>query len=245
MVEIAVCDDETRFAVLIEKLLEKIAKKNRVKINIEVFTDGFDIVREIKKGYCFDIIYMDIEMKGKNGLEAAKEIREIDKVALLIYVSNYESYMAETFDYRPFQFLVKPINEVVFEKYFLKAYTEITKNEQYFHYKYKKIYYKVLIQKIIYFESDKRVIFMKCEENLDTVRKFYEKLDNIEKFMENSDMYFLRIHQSFLVNYKYIEEMFYDKIILLNGETLYISEDRRKAISNQYCSIIGSKNKWI
>ena len=86
---------------------------------------------------------------------------------------------------------------------------------------------------------------MKCEENLDTVRKFYEKLDNIEKFMENSDMYFLRIHQSFLVNYKYIEEMFYDKIILLNGETLYISEDRRKAISNQYCSIIGSKNKWI
>jgi len=245
MIEIAVCDDEICFAALIEKLLEKISKKNRIKINVEVFTDGYDIVREIKNGYCFDIIYMDIEMKGKNGLEAAKEIREIDKVALLIYVSNYESYMAESFDYRPFQFLIKPIDEMVFEKYFLKAYNEIAKNEQYFHYKYNKIYYKVLIQNIIYFESDKRIIFVKCVEKSDTIRKFYEKLDNIEKILEKSNMYFLRIHQSFLVNYKYIKEMFYDKIILLNGETLYISEDRRKTISNEYCTIIGSNNKWF
>ena len=47
----------------------------------------------------------------------------------------------------------------------------------------------------------------------------------------------MRIHQSFLVNYKYVEELGYDFVVLNNGKRISISEDRRKIISEQYCAM--------
>lgn len=246
MVEIAICDDEPFQIVIIEKLLESVSKKNHIMIDVEVFNNGIEILNSVREGKCFDIIYMDIEMGGKNGLETAKELREIDRMALLIYVTNYENYMLETFEYRPFRFIVKPIEEKSFEQYFLRAYEEILLNNIYFNYKYNKIYYKVLIQDIMYFESEKRIIYIRTRRSTNTSEityKFYDKLDNIEKILEKSKMHFLRIHQSFLVNFRYISEISYDKVVLMNGKVLYISEDRRKKISKDYCNIIGSRSK--
>ena len=48
---------------------------------------------------------------------------------------------------------------------------------------------------------------------------------------------FLRVHQSYLVNYKHIEGLAYDFVIMDNGKRLSISEDRRKLISKEYCAM--------
>ena len=50
-------------------------------------------------------------------------------------------------------------------------------------------------------------------------------------------MAFLRVHQSFLVSYKHVEEIGYDFVVLNNGKRIPISEDRRKIISGQYCEM--------
>ena len=47
----------------------------------------------------------------------------------------------------------------------------------------------------------------------------------------------LRVHQSFLVNYKHISGQSYDSVVMDNGQKISISEDRRKIISEQYCSM--------
>lgn len=65
----------------------------------------------------------------------------------------------------------------------------------------------------------------------------YEKLNSIEKSLKKCKASFLRIHQSFLVNYKHVESQAYDFVVMDNGEKLSISEDRRKLISEQYCSM--------
>lgn len=48
---------------------------------------------------------------------------------------------------------------------------------------------------------------------------------------------FLRVHQSFLVNYKHVDGLAYNFVIMDNGKKISISEDRRKVISEQYCSM--------
>lgn len=45
------------------------------------------------------------------------------------------------------------------------------------------------------------------------------------------------VHQSFLVNYKHVEGIRYDFLVLDNGKRISISEDRRKTISEQYCEM--------
>ena len=53
--------------------------------------------------------------------------------------------------------------------------------------------------------------------------------------MKNSPVSFLRIHQSFLVNYRHISKLGYDFVEVDNGKIISISEDRRKKIREQYC----------
>lgn len=241
MLEIAICDDDVIFTGKTEDLFEKLGQRYKIQLDIEVFWDGQELVETIKSGKRFDIIYLDIEMKKMNGLDAANEIRMIDRESLLIYMTSYESYMPVTFDYRPFQFIVKPIQIDKFERCFLKAHKEVLQNDSYFQFKYNKINYRILTQNIMYFESRKRVVSIRTQ---DTAMKFYGKLDDVESAMKESKLEFLRIHQSFLVNFKYIEEIAYDRIKLTNGQILYISEDKRKKIGQQYCDIAGSGYIW-
>lgn len=73
---------------------------------------------------------------------------------------------------------------------------------------------------------------------------FYGKLNNVEKELANSRKYFLRIHQSFLVNYDYITKMnFFNITISMNGKEmeLKISEDRQKEVRRQLCTMAAGK----
>lgn len=234
MLNIAVCDDNKEITGKIEMMLQKIAKNNFIDIDIEVFWDGEGLANAIVAGERFDIIYLDIEMEKEDGILAAKRIREYDKNVLIIYVTSHENYMRDSFEVRPFQFLVKPVNEKQMEIYFKAAYEEIIRKDYYFRYSYKRVNNKVLIRDILYFESNKRKIFIITENE---TFELYGKLNEIENSLKNCKASFLRVHQSFLVNYKHIKGQSYDSVIMSDGKRIAISEDRRKKISEQYCAM--------
>ena len=73
---------------------------------------------------------------------------------------------------------------------------------------------------------------------------FYGKLSVVEKELADSRRYFLRIHQSFLVNYDYITKMnFFNITISMSGKEmeLKISEDRQKEVRRQLCTMAAGK----
>lgn len=55
--------------------------------------------------------------------------------------------------------------------------------------------------------------------------------------LKNCKSSFLRVHQSFLVNYKHVQSQAYNYVMMDNGKQISISEDRRKMIGEQYCSM--------
>lgn len=238
MISIAICDDESFITAKIEELLLDYGKKNAVDLDIEVFFDGYNLERSIKKGDKYDIIYLDIEMEKLDGVETAKRIRCIDETVLLIYVSSFENYLKDLFEVEPFRFIKKPIDKMIFIKYFEKALNKVANSEIYFKYKFNREVVKVPIHDIMYFESSKRTLYIITTEN---IQKFYGKLNDIEKQLQNCKLTFLRIHQSFLVNYKYVKKIGYDYTELTDGVTLQISEDRQKSIRQKYCQLIGGE----
>lgn len=237
MLNIGVCDDDVKFAGKLEMTLSSIATQEYIEADIDVYFDGEELLIGIEKDKKqYDMIFLDIEMKKLNGLETAKRIRKMDQIVLLIYVTSYKNYAIEAYEVQPFRFIVKPVDINILRKYFLQAYEKIVAGDFYYHYKYKKDYYKVLVNDIVYFESKRRIINIHLVDG--TVLQYYDKLNNIENRMKKEKVVFWRIHQSNLVNTRYIISKSYDKILLVNGKTLFISEDRRKAISAQYCEII-------
>ena len=140
MLNIAICDDDIQTTGQIERLIQKIAKRNFVDTDIEVFWNGESLVNTVAAGDSFDIIYLDIEMDKEDGISAAKRIRIYDKNVLIIYVTSHENHMKESFVVRPFQFLVKPVSEKQMETCFMAAYEDINRGDFYFRYSYQRMF---------------------------------------------------------------------------------------------------------
>lgn len=233
--KVAVCDDDLIFASKIEALLIEISKKSSVEMDIEVYSDGMELWEDISGGKVFELLYLDIEMAKLNGIDVAKKIRENDTNIIIIYISGYDNYLIDLFEVEPFRFIKKPVDKRIFEKYFYKAYERIAHEEVYFEYKFMKIQHKILIKDIMYFESSGRLINIVTKID---IRRFYGKLNQIEKELEKGKYPFLRIHQSYLINYRFIKEISFTKVVLINGKELQISEDRRKKIRKKYNELL-------
>ena len=234
MIKVAICDDDIAVTGRLESMLHGIAEERFIPLDTDVFWKGRHLAEAVENRGCYDVIFLDIEMGREDGITVARRIRETDKNVLIIYVTSYESYMQESFSVRPFRFLVKPVETVQMAECFADAYEEISSADSYFRYSYQRLNHKVLLRDIYYFESRRRKIYIVTEKG---VLEFYGKLSEVEESLKSSKGIFMRIHQSFLVNYRHVEGLAYDFVIMDDGKRIPISEDRRKQIGEQYCAM--------
>lgn len=239
MINIAICDDEHIIASQLENIIINICNKENIPFDVEVFYSGQGLKQQISEGTKYDLIYLDIQMKNCDGITVAKYIRKIDNNVLLVYVSGYDKYMIELFRLDVFAFIRKPIENKNFENIFLEAVKKICNQKLYFSFNYKKEEYKILCIDILYFESIGRKINIHI--NNGNIEKFNGKLSEVEEFLKEGKIPFLRIHQSYLVNYHCIKSRSKTEITLIDGTKLPISEDRRKNIGIQYGKLLGDE----
>lgn len=225
-INIAICDDELEICGQLESLLIEILNKKELEYNIDVFNRGKALCNEMKKEE-YDLVFLDIELPEMNGINIGRYIREElgNEQVQIVYVSSKQEYAMELFEFRPMNFLVKPIKEdkiiQVIDKYLV-----ISKQKNRF-FEYKKGYelHKVSLSKILYFENNGRKITMTTED--DKV-DFYSSIENIYQRVKRDR--FLFIHKSIIINYDYIKKIGYEKIEMLDGEIFPISQSRRKVI---------------
>ena len=236
---IAVCDDDKKTITTMEERLLELSEKGNIKVRIETYSDGAFLLADIRKGVEFDLLYLDIEMEQLDGLSLAREFRKDHPNAVLIYISNHESYLKELFEVDTFRFLSKPINTEKFEAYFRNAVEKIQLQQEEIFFSYSTVtgrLFKVLLSDIVYFESQKRSIRLYKKDG--TEGSFYGKLNEVEKQLKEAAVPFLRIHQSYLVNYNYIKQFGNTELELSNGKQLPISEDRRKTAEQKYGELL-------
>ena len=235
MLDIAICDDDNSFAGGLEKTLCRMEKTYGLKFEIDVYQDGCSLVKEVMSGKRYDIICMDIQMREMDGVEAARQIRKLDRVVELIYVTSYDSYMKEVFEVTPSGFIVKPLNQKEFETTFCRVMRTVIGQDAYYRFRYKKEEYKLLIRNILYFTSDLRKTYI-VEEGGRYME--YRKLNDISKNLGQENGMFVRIHKSYLVNYRHIVRFSYDTVKLSNGEVLPVSSHRKQEVDEQLAKLM-------
>ncbi len=239
MINIAICDDENVIVNQIEEIIEETCSEQLLQCEIDVFYGGKPLKEQVVAGNHYDIIFLDIEMKNEDGISAAKQIRKVDENVLFIFISGYEKYLMELFQLNVFRFIKKPINKEQLVKYFLAAYQNICDNKVYFSFCYKSEEFKVLIKDILFFESSGRKILIHLKGGM--IHDFYHKLNDIENEIYYSKIPFLRIHQSFLVNFHWIKSRTRTCVKMMDGSILPISEDRERSFRMKYAKVLGGE----
>lgn len=235
MIRIGICDDVIEQLQMHEEMIRNITRRMSLNTEIVCFRSGEELLCEIDQTGSMDIIFLDIEMSGINGVETAREIREQDNRAILIFISYYDEYCKEMISVQPFAFIDKPVSKEQVETVFKRALKVLGEKEAIFEYACKRVPYKIPVGKIRYFESDKRQINM---YSTDSMESFYKKLDEVETELERMDARFLRISKSYLVNLNYVKEFRYEKVILDEGEELNIGPRYKDKIRKSYIEMM-------
>lgn len=227
MINIVICDDEKGTCSEIENILLGYAQNNRVLFNIEVFYAGTTLSDYLIRGNKVEILFLDIVLPGMDGIDIGKLIREKmdDEQMVIVYISSNKSYALELFQYRPFNFLIKPIDEKVIISLMDKILRIRRENTTCLEFQNKGVSYRIPFGEILYLQSERRKIKV---ITIKGTKEYYGKLSEIEKILPPN--IFLKIHKSYIVNCRLVEEYAYNQVTMVDGSILSISQAQRSLV---------------
>lgn len=238
---VMICDDEKGTCAELEQMIQNFAFEKCIKLEVDVFFNGDVLIEYLKTEKAPDILFLDIEIPGKNGVEVGKYIREVLKNPdmFLVYISSKKDYALELFQNQPFDFLVKPIKEERLPHIMGKIFNILDRSESNFEYKNQGNSYRIMYKDILYFQSNGRKINIVMKKE---TRDFYGKLSEVEKACPES--LFLRIHKSYLVNMHYVKEITYKWIKMINEDILDISKSNRVEIRRKVMESMANEIRY-
>jgi DNA-binding LytR/AlgR family response regulator len=231
--KIAFCDDDQYFLSEFNKYVGKISS-NITNLDFDEFHSGNSLIHqyELSKNP-YDIIFLDIEMEGLNGIETAKKIRMYDENVIIIFSTSHSEYVYESFEVMPFRFIVKPVEFDKFKEVLLAAYSKIKKENRFLFFNVERNVIRLNSNDIYYMESQKRIL--KISTNNSTY-KVYGKLATYENQLYQND--FISVHKSYLVNLNHVIEFNVNSLKVANGDVIPISENRRKYSKEEHIKYI-------
>lgn len=239
MIRIAVCDDEKYFREKIGALLQEYSSAREFGINVESFASGEEFLASEKKEM-FDVIFLDINMEGMNGIETAQKIRQFSEDIVLIFITAYVAYSPEGYKVNAIRYLLKDSDS------FKTAFWEcmdavrnklmVVEKKEKFEFQGKEMV--IPLSHIVYMESNLHKVTFYIKGKEIQAYTMYEKLDAIEERLRKTQS-FCGIHQSYLINLKYVDEVKRYQVLLNTGEILNIAKPRYKEVEMQYITYKG------
>ncbi len=221
--KIAVCDDEKEIRDMFAEKIGKLCPE----ADLSLYQSGEELLLSDKEP---DILLLDIQMPGKNGMETAKELRRKNKRAIIIFVTALDDFVFQAFDVGAFHYLVKPFDDRKFAEVLQNAIEQsedrrgledagrkgempsliITTGGKHI---------AVNLEDIVYAEVfDRKVIL----HTMDADIEYYGKMRELE---EKAGDEFYRIHRSFLVNFGYIRKYDATTVYLEKGQALMAKQN--------------------
>ena len=225
MIRIAIVDDEIEQIEIIKNIVETFFLGNKIKNQIYEFTSGEELLNCTIQ---MDLIFLDIQMDGIDGIETAQKIRSKNKKVVLFYVTNFIQEMSRSFSVHPFAFVEKPVcREKIYKKLqdFLE-YTRATTKKEMITFKGEKSEITVCIQDIIYLEYLGNRKIKLCVNDNETIVIGSMKQMNTELEQHN----FIQTHESFIVNESKIRSVYQFHLVMNNQDEIPIAQKRQKQI---------------
>lgn len=209
IVKIAICDDQQ---VFIDRLKNLITYE---EAEIYVFNSGDKL---LMSDINYDIILLDIEMPGTDGLSVAAKLYQRNRKTLLLFITSHREYSTKGYEFRAFRYVLKSEPDDFIKRNIQDAINEYKNFDFYIIVNYKGKYARILTEQIIYIESYGHTITVHTSDK-DYIGQ--NKFKDICKLLETHG--FIQCHKSYVVNMKYIDTIEKNSCVnMVNGTMLPI-----------------------
>lgn len=237
MKKIVICEDSEIDREILKHVLKQYFEDINRKAEIVEYTSGDALLADVEEGYLdAEVLFLDIYMKGLNGMETAHKLRDIRSRVPIIFLTASPDFAIESYEVRAAGYLLKPFDEGKLRKLLSRILQTECK---------RRIAVKVGRQhrypytdEILFIESNghSAILHMKDGSAIVTI----EKLGDLEKRIDEDR--FLRCNQSYLVNMDYISDADTD-FILTDGTRIPIRVRGRKDVLENYNKYFDRKSR--
>lgn len=228
MLKIAICDDEEAFGRHLTETVSRLLTARKISYEIRQFRSGEEFAGLNMGMADYQIVFLDINMEELDGISTARRLREFCKDTYVVFVTAFINYAPDGYEVDAVRYILK--DSPTFEKSVQECIHAILE----------KMHYTSKVHTFSFKDGKKAVNedhIVYIESNLHELR-FYilnqklqmHRLDGTLNHMEGllDDTKFVRIHQSYLVNMKYIKTMKLQKAVLIDESELPIAKPRYK-----------------
>lgn len=234
MYHIAIVEDEPAAMEQILALVHRFVSENCLEASVHSFSSGESLLT----GYPahLDLILMDIQMEGMDGLQTAKALRLRDPQVLLIFVTNMTQYAIDGYRVDAMDYIVKPVAYGLLANSLSRAFARLRERQPQF-----------IVVKTTGGECRIAVNALYCVEAVNHRTLLHvqgqpipcnETLNNIEQKLK--DFPFYRCHAAFLVRLPSVERT-EGSDVLVAGIRVPVSKHRKKAFLDHLAAFWGTQ----
>ncbi len=112
MKKIAICDDNALQRELLTEILQSFYRRSCEKLDIMEYDCGEALIMDVEEEeWEVDLLFLDIQMPGINGIETARRLRELECSTKIVFLTATADYALEGYDVQASGYLVKPVDQ--------------------------------------------------------------------------------------------------------------------------------------
>ncbi|WP_182406483.1 LytTR family DNA-binding domain-containing protein [Psychrobacter sp. GP33] len=192
-----------------------------------------------------DAVFLDIELENGNGLDLAKQFRNMKNSPMIVFVTAYDEYAVDAFELDAIDYIVKPVDKIRLTKAINKLIKlggqqelETEVEPPVLENKDKKYSITVKEEGRIIVINTKDILYIGTENRqayIQTIDKKYETDTLLYKIMDKLGDGFVQVHRGYIVNIKQIAalEPWFNRtylIVLKDGSKVSVSRSYVKAV---------------
>lgn len=236
-IKIALCDDDKRALPIIAGAAESTFQDHGIQVEMDKFNSGEALLRAMAQTH-YQLLLLDIEMPGLDGIAIGKRLRSKGDETKIVYVSEAESRVFESFMVQPLGFVRKSnfLNDIsaVVELY-MKTIAQEQKGD-YLDFTTRSGILTLRSRQVHYIEGSRNYQYLYVEGRSEPI-EVKMTMDKLETLSEPFG--FIRIHKGYLVNYQYIQHISSSAAMLQDGTELPIGRSKIGEVKIKYLSLIG------
>ena len=229
----SIVEDNREEAEALRRCIERYGQLNAEQFDVTVMRSAVDYVAE---GGAWSVVFMDIDLPGINGMEAAELLRTYDPVTPLIFVTNLAQYAVRGYEVDALGFIVKPVSYNSFRIPMDKAMRAVRQRVPSLLIKTQDGIRLVPQTDVIWVEISGHYLSWHIAGEKDPLNERGSLAQAAEKLAGGS---MVSISKSVMANATHIQAIARDTLVMTDGARLAISRSKKREVMAQIAALLG------
>lgn len=234
MIKIAIVDDQEEYLTILNDQVRKLCFNKSFEYKINMFRSGNELLQVYAQNEHYDIIFLDIDMPGINGISISKELYLKGNNTIIVFITSHSELMSEAFGMNVYSFINK-IDINIKLPYIFNKILNIFNQTKNIVFKTEVGYTKFSTSSIVAISVESRKLYLYLNNN-EKIRIYDYFLSEIQKKINNN--HFIYASRSLLINLRYVKGIVHDRICTTNDLSFEISKYKRKEIEGKFLEFL-------